>query len=714
MGCKQSTPKGEEKPKPQAAPAPQAPKKQEPAEIFLRTFFVEAIKFLSELKEPEELKLAQMVVFLNSVAEVVRQSFRMKLNPAIELMRSIIKGDGAAEVALKVIDDVEDHVMDDGYVRLLNAWAAHNPNHEKKMSSQGCMSTLRTLEIHLSQATEGDFYHLLTLFTDVTTSNKAIHDLFAKYCSNGQIMTLEEYLTFMREAQCQENATERAALDKIRNRFGGKVTKYNFCGYHSGLITNSAFDPQRATNVWQDMTQPLPHYMISTAQITSEKTLNRAMREGVRSFVLQCARDENGKACTGTCPLQLVLDQVKSLGFRDNAYPIIICFDPNVDLEISLQDEIAEMVKKTLGQMVARGIMFEGAIISDPNFSPAALQKKVLLLGRQAPLKPFVGFHVADMNRDGLGVRVTDVKGSTPASKAGIAKDDWLTHINGLQIQNKRHLREQLATFHLGDEFTMKKENLDEVRIVVGGAVTASDGVAAQSLSDIIFLKFCNDSERNATHFPWDTIAVEGSALSHSPVKRRELSDHFLFVLTSGGEPPASPTSGADFVGEATAKGAQFVDTGNTAPSHIWARGLFAENAHCGYILKGDLENEVSCNVVLQVIAPPSCIRNAALAETRCRVHGPAHASHQGDSTFHFDECDEATVVVVELVYKLGDETHTFIASFPPLLLRSGFRMLPVLREHDELAQNPATHCVLCWIQTQRDFTGTVVSTSTS
>ena len=124
-------------------------------------------------------------------------------------------------------------------------------------------------------------------------------------------------------------------------------------------------------------------------------------------------------------------------------------------------------------------LMFEGATLSDPQFSPSALKTKVLIMAKQAPLKPFVGLFVADMHREGLGVRVTDVKDGTPAAKAGIHKDDWLTHLNGGAIGDKRNLKLQLAQLQLGDICTVRKENLEEVKIVVGGMVACKSGATA-------------------------------------------------------------------------------------------------------------------------------------------------------------------------------------------------------------------------------------------
>lgn len=71
-------------------------------------------------------------------------------------------------------------------------------------------------------------------------------------------------------------------------------------------------------------------------------------------------------------------------------------------------------------------------------------------MSEQTTLKPFIGFMVADMIKDGLGVRVTDVIENTPAAKGGVQKDDWFTHVNGKPIHNKQHLRQFLDKLQVG------------------------------------------------------------------------------------------------------------------------------------------------------------------------------------------------------------------------------------------------------------------------
>ncbi|CUI15126.1 phosphoinositide phospholipase C, putative [Bodo saltans] len=707
MGCKNSKPKVIAEIKaanttpPSSRPASPQTKKDEPAELFIRSFLLDANAFFNSLPDSDSLRIAQATVFLNSVAEVLRITFRMKIVASSDLLRRLF--DGKMPILADALNKIEDHCTDDGYMRLLNGWETQNPEHKTVVSGKVLQAVLRAVEVHKTGLPEGGFGSILTHFTSNYMSNLSAVELFTQFSPDGQTLPKEQFLNFLRAAQGQEHAGERTALEKIRSRFGGVVTKYNFNSYIGGLITNSALDPPRASNVWQDMTQPLPHYLVSTAHVDSEAELVKAIRENVRALVVTCTKKDNGEIYSGSCRLSLILDTIKQSGFKDSAYPIILCFNPSHKMDIEVQESVAQLLKSKLGNLLARGMMFEGAMINDPNFSPAALQRKVLLMGNQAPLKPFVGFHVADMNREGLGVRVTDVQGSTPASKAGIARDDWLTHINGAQIRNKQHLREQLALFSLGDEFTMKKENLDEVRIVVGGAVSAGDSAAAHSLSDLIYLKFVGPYDQSHTYFPWESSSTTSESLNDAPSpNKHDLNDRFLFVS----QPSESSTCGADkFVGNATSRGAQFVDAGGRVDTHIWARGLFTDNAHCGYLLKSsDGEAIQLSEVTLRLISGP--VKAGSLPPTKAtvRMHGAGKSSQLGAFTFSFAGCEESSVAVVEMEYANGS---TYVSSFPPLLLRGGYRVLPAVELAEELLPSPITQGVFCCVGSSRDLSGT-------
>lgn len=306
--------------------------------------------------------------------------------------------------------------------------------------------------------------------------------------------------------------------------------------------------------------------------------------------------------------LQPMFDALREKAFtRDRSYPVILAFTTVMSLEV--QEQLARMLIATFGNTLAKGLMFEGAMVNDPQFTPAALQHKFLVMASQASLKPFVGFLVADMQREGLGVRVTDVKEKTPASKAGVVKDDWLTHIQGRPIPDRNHLRDELKRVQLGEEFVLTKENMDELRVVVGGAIDRDDSTHAKLLSDIVFLKLRDDNGPGCA--PWEAeVPLLGGP--PSPAKRSDLGTHFALVTVDGArvdDPLAYDQDGVQFVNAACEKAVQ------------WGRGKFLDNGNCGFLLKRQ-PGHPRFDVRLTMITAPASV--APIPSPAAKVSPPA------------------------------------------------------------------------------------------
>ena len=661
------------------------------ARNFLSSFIIPAEKVIGQLEGTIDEKIAVTKSFVNSACEVVKQHFRLHRETSVVLIKSVFPTETDLAPALQ---NLEGHA-DDGFHRLISGWRDANSLSMPSISLDDAIHLLRSSLGIVDKPKDGTFESILSVYFDNALKNEKIYSLFVKYSEGNPTMTIEQFKLFNAVEQGVE-LTERQVSDKIRNRFGGTVTRFNFCSYLSSKISNNALDPQRATNIWQDMTQPLPRYMVYTLSVNSSDDFNRALEDGARALVLH-VQERDGRLYSGTCDLEMLLTGIKSKGFSKSPYPIILCLAPTETLSHATQDSLAALLRTCLGDSLARGIMFDGAILNDPSFSPAALQNKVLIMGFQAPLKPFVGLFVADMHRDGLGVRVTDVRESTPASKAGIFKDDWLTHINGVEIHNKQHLKEQLRQLHLGEEFVMKKENLDEVRVVVGGAVEQGDDHASKDLSNLIFLKLCAPADRQ--HAPWEADSLEEDKIASSPPARTSLNDHFSFL------PIAHAESFRATINAATNGGVQFVDAGQCTTGHMWARGMFRENAHCGYLLKSAIVETETATVHLEILAPPVHMHSAVLKRIEQRFAVAGASIHENEITF--TDCCETDVSVLDLVFDMDNTEVSLSATFPPLLLRGGYRTLDVSLTSDERLATGEYTGVLCHITTDRQLDGT-------
>ncbi|KAH9580094.1 Phosphoinositide-specific phospholipase C [Trypanosoma melophagium] len=656
------------------------------AEQFLRSFLEGAeITFSTfSFRSPEE-KYNVSLTFMNSCVEVTRNKFRLKTEVVLNTITRIAN-ELKLEAILKALPGVTEYCVDDGFARLLNAWFNNNTGFAKNADGTTERMVTNAKGQNNGMTTTNDFSSILNSYLCSATLVHSMN-LFEKYAGDGDKMTVEQFGKFLREEQRNE-VTDIQVVEKCKYRFGGVVHRFNFSTYTGSLLTNNALDPTRTTDVWQDMTQPLTRYLISTAQIETEDDLKRALSDNSRVFVLKVRKDENGVLYSGKCPLQSILEGIRTSGFLNIPYPIILSLSPTDKIPVEVKDELAKKLTESLGAMLAKGLMFEGAIISDPKFSPAAQRKKVLIAGHQCSLKPFLGCLVADMNKEGLGVRVTDVLPGTPASKAGLCKDDWLTHINGSPILSKKNLREHLIKFHLGEEFTLRKENLNEVKVVVGGTVDKEDKKESVALSNILFLKYTTSEKPR----PWEIQVFTEKSIRTAQLPRKDLDDHFAFFSSEGN------TDNVNCIGIASKMGIQLIDYGNNWKGRVWAQGRFVDNGHSGYLIKSDSEEEGTVNTTVQIIAGPQEIQEPGLTKGEAHVYGAGSARVNGNN-FTFEGCNEATVAVIDCEFSQKRASFVFTAAFPPALLRDGYRVLPLVQTAGPKETEVPTFGAYCYIR---------------
>lgn len=684
MGCKSS------KPTKESADA-------HPVERFLESVLNPYYVFLRQSDEPVEAHGPLLRIFINTLTDVVRSNYRVKIEVAISAVKQQAKETGEA-CLMQAAEEIIQRAADAGHASLLTAWIVHNPSFEPTVPAAKARLILRDTGVFFDGTNQLTFGEIVSQFYSWHKKD-AIMPVFRQYSKNGVTISPVEYGEFL--SSCQKLPQNNAA-ELMRTRLGGIICCRNFANYYTNVQTSGALDPLRAQSVWQDMTQPLPSYSIRTESIFSEQDLTQALANGCRAFIIHPKLVQSGIVIGDNLLFRRLLETLKGRAFLTNTYPVVLCFSPKVALSVSFQKLLAAELDEVLGSVLARGLMFEGANLNDPRFTPAALQKKVLVLASQATVHPFVGFHVSDMNRVGLGVRVRDVQQNTPAAKAGIQKDDWLTHMNDVAIEDKADLKARLGALRLGEQFTMKKENLSEMHLVVGGTIDADDEQHAKEFSDLVFLSYAENSKRCA---PWDVEVVETTHALHEVAKTAtKPCKHFLIFDTHS----LSDSERQAFVTEADEAGIQFIDIGQSPETVFWALGRFSDNANCGYILC-DVEHESTHKrVTLTVLGQPQIVpSDAVLTLTKETIYGDCHSSDSSsttNSTISVEIQRGNSVLVVELEYRTKTaEKMTFLASIPPHLLREGYHALPVIASSgsDWLLNQNRVFAVLCRIELQ-------------
>ncbi|XP_067386606.1 1-phosphatidylinositol 4,5-bisphosphate phosphodiesterase delta-1 isoform X2 [Emydura macquarii macquarii] len=247
-------------------------------------------------------------------------------------------------------------------------------------------------------------------FYKMLTERKEIDEIFSKYSSAEGIMSSDNLLRFLREKQQEEDAVPESALSLIQryepNETAKKqqmMTKDGFLMYllsAEGNIFNSSHN-----TVYQDMTQPLSHYLVSSSHNTylmedqltgpsSTEAYIRALTKGCRCVELDCWDGPNsepviyhGYTLTSKILFSDAIKAIKNYAFKTSPYPVIISLENHCSLE--QQKMMAQHMKTILGDMLLVTPV-DGCTSDFP--SPEQLKGKILVKGKKLNrLKDTVG-----------------------------------------------------------------------------------------------------------------------------------------------------------------------------------------------------------------------------------------------------------------------------------------------------------------------------------
>jgi hypothetical protein len=548
MGCKSST---QEKPE---------EKQEPPEEKAVRNWLLAYHRHVKENCQDAEAPLLR--AFLSTCVEVLKLDFHVKADASVSVVKKVSEALGEPFKAAGS-GIAEDYCCDDGMLKELVAWERN----ASKLDDESKATILKALFLPQSELPNLKSYDDLLRINFKYSQQPQLAKLFEELAEGQNVLSVDAFCRFLKE-QGYEREVAGNAKHKIRTCFGGQLTKYQFCSYYGSPHTNSVLDPQRAQIVFQDMTQPLCSYSIRSSVVEGLEGVKQGLTNGVRAYIFRLSKSEKGELVSGKDPIASCLRLLKERAFpQGSEYPVILGF-PSV--EVADQEALAKILTTELGTSLAKGVMFDGSSLHSPQFTPAALTKKFLLLCPHAPLKPFLGFHVADMKCDGLGVKVTNIEDGTPAAKASISKDDWLTHIDGTSIPNREQLKQQLNHLHVGQEVSFRKETQDVAHIIVGGKFI--DGPAAiKALSDLSYIGVPTHQKERFSHWECEVLPRE------AVLGKTSLDSHFALIQ--------EPTIDIPTLVHADEKGVQMINT-SSSEAQLWADAKFAENNRCGYILK--------------------------------------------------------------------------------------------------------------------------------
>ncbi|KAI1899454.1 hypothetical protein AGOR_G00061960 [Albula goreensis] len=239
------------------------------------------------------------------------------------------------------------------------------------------------------------FYKMLTQRDDVLR-------LFQDYSADGQKMALRDLEEFLRGQQLEGERSRQRALELIDRYEPSDTAKMlqamSIDGFlmYLGSPEGSIFKPCQQ-DIYQDMSQPLCHYFISSShntylledQLRGQSSVEgyiRALKRGCRCVEVDCWDGPNGEPIvyhghTFTSKI-LFKDVIATLGnyaFKVSEYPVILSIENHCSVE--QQRAMAQHLNHILGDKLLKTTL-DGKI---PNGlpSPEELKGKILLKGKK-------------------------------------------------------------------------------------------------------------------------------------------------------------------------------------------------------------------------------------------------------------------------------------------------------------------------------------------
>ncbi|XP_077129307.1 1-phosphatidylinositol 4,5-bisphosphate phosphodiesterase delta-4 isoform X1 [Ranitomeya variabilis] len=260
---------------------------------------------------------------------------------------------------------------------------------------------------------EGDEF---VMFYKALTQRDEVLKIFQDFSKDGKKLTLLEFVDFLRQEQLEVENTEEFAMDLIARHEPSETAKKlhalsidGFLIYlcsAEGSIFNVRHEP-----LYQDMTQTLCHYFISSShntylmedQLRGQSSVEgyiRALKRGCRCVEVDTWDGPNGEPIvyhghtfTSKIFFKDVISAINKYAFRVSDYPVILSLENHCGVD--QQDTMAQHLKSILGDKLLTGTLDGRIPLQLP--SPEKLQGKILLKGKKiGRLKDSLGEQVED------------------------------------------------------------------------------------------------------------------------------------------------------------------------------------------------------------------------------------------------------------------------------------------------------------------------------
>ncbi|KAJ9579947.1 hypothetical protein L9F63_004420, partial [Diploptera punctata] len=271
-------------------------------------------------------------------------------------------------------------------------------------------SRLRELfqEVDTRKRTELGFDDFATLYHKLMFDEsmfKECVDVYASYSENGNLITLQEFQSFLIQEQQDPLGNDEREVsrfmrdylqDSQRNVQEPFFTTVEFMDFLFSK-QNEIWDP-KYDDVYQDMTKPLSHYWIASShntyltgdQFSSESSVEayvRCLKQGCRCIELDCWDGPDGMpfiyhghTLTTKIKFMDVIKTIKEHAFVTSEYPVILSIEDNCSLP--QQRKMATALQEVFGEMlVVHSIERNEKQLP----SPHQLRRRIILKHKKLP-----------------------------------------------------------------------------------------------------------------------------------------------------------------------------------------------------------------------------------------------------------------------------------------------------------------------------------------
>ncbi|XP_075994184.1 1-phosphatidylinositol 4,5-bisphosphate phosphodiesterase delta-1a isoform X2 [Genypterus blacodes] len=331
-------------------------------------------------------------------------------------------------------------------------------------------------------------------FYDLLTHREEVDVIYAKYAQTGGQMSVPELQSFLLNEQ-RENASVDRALKLIEKyeldetaKQKQHMTKDGFLMYlnhEEGSVLNPAH-----RQVYQDMSQPLNHYYISSSHNTylmedqlkgpsSIEAYIRALMKSCRCVELDCWDGANGEPViyhgytfTSKVLFRDVIKAIKEYAFKTSEYPVILSLENHCSVE--QQKLMAHHMISILGGALLVQPLEEAMPTNFP--SPEALKGRFLIKGKRLNKLNAVFTGSPTLEEDSVseedeaadGEKENGQKAKAKKSKIKLAKElsNLVIYCKSVHFSGFEHAKDNQAFYEMSSLKESKAFNLADTAAI--------------------------------------------------------------------------------------------------------------------------------------------------------------------------------------------------------------------------------------------------------